>query len=128
MKAELSPEEVIAEFQRRRRTTLHALRGSIAVHVGGWVVAWANGNGGPGDPWYRWAIGLAALAMIGGSLLRIIRVGGKLWRCPVCEQVPMSWNGSLGPTSFGARKMVELNPDTCGNCGSQLASSSSHAG
>jgi len=112
--------DVSTEFQRRRTATWRGVRAWVGVLVAGFTVAVSIGDLGPGDPLTLWLPATAAFAAIMIAMFRIIRIGGRIYRCPSCDEVPMSWSGMLGPGAIGARKMVELNPDTCGSCGARL--------
>lgn len=118
--SETDANDVSAEFQLRRAATWRGIRawvGVVAVAVAAGALV---GDLGSNDPLSTWIPGLVAFAAIMFAMFRIIRIAGNSYRCPSCGEVPMSWSGMLGPGSIGARKMVELNPDTCGNCGARL--------
>ncbi len=120
MKGNLSPEDIVAEFRRRRAAAWHGLRGWFAALVIGFTAAYAVGDLSSGAPWYRWAAGLACFVLVVACIAQITIVGRRLYRCPACEYVPLSWSTQFGFPLFAFRKMVDLNPATCGNCGVRL--------
>src|SRR5262249_20787611 len=120
MEDQISPDQVVEEFGRRRRATWLAVRPWVATLLLACVAMRFAGDVGPESPWYLWVVDLASFAVLDVSLAQITRQGGRIYRCPACEQVPRSWSVRVGPLSLGARRMVDLAPTTCGNCHARL--------
>jgi ribosomal protein S27AE len=70
----------------------------------------------------QFTIGLMALIALGVSIVVSVFTVRRLYRCPRCNSIPMASWAMLGPTSYGAKRGVDLNPGFCPNCGARLRS------
>ena len=110
----------VKEFQRRRKDTWRSVRvflilGFISA-VGGAFFGKFNNIGDTAGL----LLGLLSALLFFISILCIIYIIQKKYKCPSCKQVPMSGWANIGPKSVGYERGVDLNPMKCTNCGAQL--------
>jgi hypothetical protein len=111
-------EVTISEFKRRRSATWRATRWWLLVLLvaGGYFAYGATRH--PTD--FSIAM-IVTFVLMMASVLAIIFAVNRLYKCPVCERVPMSNWTSVGAGSISFNRGVELAPTVCGNCGARLA-------
>ena len=68
----------------------------------------------------QFILGLVSLVVAGGALMAIIFAVRRHYRCPKCNEIPMSTWVRSGPGSFGMHRDLALFPATCPNCGARL--------
>lgn len=139
MELELTPTSVIT-FQSRRLKTWGAVKPWFFVFALGAIIELAvlfidrkyvQTNA---DPFYSsvkfgmtqdtsveaFTFGLIALVLMGTAIIAASSCVRRFYRCPVCDTVPMgSWH-LAGPSVFGTKDGVDLNPSVCPKCGARL--------
>ena len=108
---ELSEDEVIEEFQRRRGKYLRKSIPSFVLIVLGFAGAALEGRLSVPDP-DRFGIAFLATG-IGITWWSFLTFRGG-YRCPSCDSVPI---GSM----VGGRWGVQMNPSVCHECGKRLS-------
>lgn len=69
----------------------------------------------------QFTLGLVSIAVIFTAGIAIT-LGVRLhYRCPKCNEMPMSSRTNLGPSKFGIGSGVEVYPMLCPNCGARLS-------
>ena len=107
--------DVSAEFQRRRGETWQRVRLWAALLVGGFLAAIYADRHAEAP-----ALFLAGFGCVLASILRIVAVVVKTYRCPSCDEVPMAGGGQVSATSVGVHQGVALNPTRCSHCNALL--------
>jgi hypothetical protein len=108
---EQAAKDSAAEFQARRRETWRIIRSSVFVTVAGFVVFFVvfESSNLFGELWTLNLIFGTFLVLL-FAIARISLTVTRLYRCPVCNTVPMGTG----------RDGVLVNPDVCPTCGARL--------
>ena len=117
----LTDSQVLTEWSRRRSATWRAVRIWLLLAVVAGLVFAYLARTPVSDMGGSALLGMFLdfiLLMI--SMLVVILRTNSLYRCPKCNAVPMGKWSLLGPSSFGFRSGVALDPDRCPNCGVTL--------
>jgi len=132
-------EQIVSEFQRRRKATWKAARWWLALTfigiIGFEVPFWINRDklhtekgilfrrdrlSAEDETEGQFTLGLVSLIAIGTGIIGATYAVRRHYRCPKCNEVPMGTWSIFGPASFGIRRGVNLNPTQCPNCGAML--------
>lgn len=99
--------ETPAEFQRRRDMAWRLAKPWQALMVSGWVAGAAMfAMYDPGEQ-FRFDFFGVAFAAIGVSIMRLIYIAYRHYRCPACNAVPQAHAQGRG---------ILLNPSECPEC------------
>ena len=110
-------EDTAAEFQRRRADTWSISRPWLLLAALSFTVDVLAGRFDLLSSSEDRIFGQISLAVFGASILRLIFVLRTRYLCPACGAMPMT-GGSSAP--FWYRRGVDLDPETCSNCGAKL--------
>ena len=111
----------VAEFQRRRNATRHAIRGWLVLCVVCVILLCVlpfTKISAQTDP--HLLVGLVLVLMVIASLIAVNIEVRRIYRCPTCNMVPIQthfgWTDELGMET----RDVEWNPSECPNCHASL--------
>ena len=116
----LPEQDSVAIFQERRADTWAAGKPWLFLMVVGFIGDWYVGKVDDQTSPRLFVIFLAFFVLLGVAIIRLTFIVKALYRCPVCEEVPMSGWGTFGPGSFEFHSGVDLNPKICPRCGAKL--------
>jgi ABC-type Fe3+ transport system permease subunit len=68
----------------------------------------------------QFTLGLVSLVITGVAGIAITFAVRRHYRCPKCNEIPMSTWVKSGPSSFGMHRDLALFPAICPNCGARL--------
>lgn len=113
--------DVSTEFRERRSRTWRAVRWwLLAAFVVGSALAFGLGGENRELSRDEFTFFLAGFVVVATAILFFIRGILVHYRCPNCNEIPMtdSWKAGGGGLSY--RRGVDLNPTLCPNCGALL--------
>ena len=105
-------------WKSRRMETWRAMRGWIpCIPIFGLATAGIFNIAATSKyPWLLAGLGCCTVAGALVSFYAIIRAVEKHYRCPRCNEVPMSGSWSAGTGGIGYQRGVELAPKSCPSC------------
>jgi hypothetical protein len=68
----------------------------------------------------EFTLNLLCFVVLGISMCVVIFAVRRLYRCPRCNNIPMSGWGTAGPYAVGYKYGVDLNPSICTTCHAKL--------
>ncbi len=115
--------DVSGEFRERRTRTWRSVRWwlLLGAAAGG---AFALGPTGSDLELSRgeFTFMLVAFCVVATSIIFLVRGIITHYRCPRCNEIPMTDSFSAGGGGISFRRGVDLNPSVCSHCGAQLKS------
>lgn len=114
----ISDHDTAQEFQRRRKQVWSKTRFWLLALVSGFVGFFVVVDGNIDPSLEKWAFFFFAVVAI--SVVRITFVVCALYRCPICNKIPMSGEFWLGSGSLSYERLVVLDPTECQGCGAKL--------
>jgi hypothetical protein len=110
--------DVSVEFQRRRSRTWKATRWWVLTALLAGAAFAFGPHGSDRDMTQgQFTFMLVCFIIVGVAMIVTIRTVHALYRCPRCNNTPMS---PMGGSGISFRIGVDLNPSTCSRCGAQL--------
>ncbi|HEY7754260.1 MAG TPA: hypothetical protein VH856_10630 [Steroidobacteraceae bacterium] len=110
-----------AEFRERRSRTWRAVRWWIPIGLAaGIAFALVPGGEDRAISQNEFTFMLGCFVVIALSILMMIRAVTSHYRCPKCNEIPMTSSFKAGLSGISYRRSVDLNPTECSNCGALL--------
>jgi hypothetical protein len=110
--------EIITEFQYRRKATGKAILPWLVVTSIASLSAFLIGDERAITP-NRFLVCIYMSVLAGVAFVRIIYIVREKYRCPHCDEIPMSSGISIG-SGFSFDEGVALYPKRCSHCGTEL--------
>jgi hypothetical protein len=125
MKPRLTTElDASGEFRERRSRTWRAAKWWLLTCViAGIGFAAMTGGSDRTLTQGEFTFAMVCFAVAGASIIFLIRAILKHYRCPNCNEIPMTSSFKAGSGGLSYRRSVDLNPVECSNCGTRLKSS-----
>ena len=113
-------QNTVSAFQKNRAVTWKASKPWLLLMLIGAIGSYFVGDLNSHSSFERWLVWLLCFVLFGASIARLIFIVRTHYRCPACGEVPMSGWASLGSSSLGYERGVDLNPSQCPSCGVKL--------
>jgi hypothetical protein len=113
-----------AEFRLRRTRTWRAVRWWLVVGaVAGFTFALVPGGQDRALSQSEFAFMMACFFAVAIAIIFLIRGILAHYRCPNCNEIPMTSSIKAGSGGISYRRGVDLNPEECSHCGARLKAS-----
>lgn len=119
----LRDDACILTWKARRAATGYAAKVGLPIAIGSFAVfaACVAGAAQAGDVLPLLIGAFLAFFIVLLSMGFVLRAVYRHYRCPRCDQVPMSGGFQAGLSSFGYRRGLMLFPKTCPRCNAPFA-------
>lgn len=109
------------KFRERRTRTWRAVRWWLPIGVGAGV-GFGLAPGGSDGPVSQatFTFMMVCFSIAAASIIFLIRGILMHYRCPNCNQIPMTSSFSAGSSGISYRRSVDLSPSECSHCGAKL--------
>jgi len=115
--------DVSDEFRLRRTRTWRAVRWWLLAGIlAGIVFAFVPGGTDRAISQTEFTLMMACFFLVALCIILLIRGILKYYRCPNCNEIPMTSSFRAGGGGFSYRRGVDLNPVECSHCGARLGS------
>ncbi|HEY7841962.1 MAG TPA: hypothetical protein VIC61_10365 [Gammaproteobacteria bacterium] len=113
--------DVSEQFQERRNRTWRAVRWWLPVGaIAGATFAFMPGGTDRALTQAEFTVMMVCFFIVALSIIMLIRGILKHYRCPNCNEIPMTSSFSAGSGGLSYRRGVDLNPLECSHCGARL--------
>ena len=117
--------DVSEEFRQRRSRTWQAVRWWLLTGVvAGVAFALVPGGTDRAISQTEFTIMMICFFVAASSIILLIRGILTHYRCPNCNQIPMTSSFKAGGGGLSYRRGVDLDPLECSHCGARLKSGS----
>lgn len=112
-----------AEFRERRARTWRAARWWLVVGIfAGICFGVVPGGSDRALSQAEFTFMMVCFFVAGASIIFLIRAILTYYRCPNCDQIPMTSSFKASVSGISYRRSVDLNPTECSHCGARLRS------
>lgn len=109
------------EFRLRRSRTWRAVRWWIPLALlAGIAFALVPGGEDRAISQNEFTFMMGCFVLVALSIIMMIRAVTRHYRCPNCNEIPMTGSFKAGMSGISYRRSVDLNPAECSNCGALL--------
>lgn len=116
--------DVSEQFRQRRSRTWRAVRWWLPIGaIAGVTFAFVPGGTDRTLTQAEFTLMMVCFSIVALSIIMLIRGILTHYRCPNCNEIPMTSSFKAGAGGFSYRRGVDLNPVECSHCGARLSSS-----
>lgn len=115
--------DVSEQFRQRRSQTWRAVRWWLPIGaIAGVTFAFIPGGTDRALSQTEFTFMMGCFLLVALSIIMLIRGVLTYYRCPNCNEIPMTSSFSAGSGGLSYRRAVDLNPLECSHCGARLKS------